>query len=103
MKLPLYWKLATVRCSVLCFLTGSAAFVAGIDGYNCFADFNQFQQIKLWLSVLGAMTGTWLAFLDQTMSRLSPTAAYLAAEAAVKARDSLAGPTDKEPAKTDLQ
>ncbi len=84
MTIPLYWKLATVRCLLLCFITGSAAFLAGIDGYDSFVDFTQFQFYKLWLGVLGAMAGTWLAFLDQTMSRLSPTEKYLADEAAKK-------------------
>jgi hypothetical protein len=68
-KLPPYWKLATIRCSLLCLLVGIQAFMAGVDGYDSLSQMSQLQLIKLYCGVGGAMLGTWMAFLDQTMSK----------------------------------
>lgn len=67
-KLPSYWKLATIRCSIYAVIVGVSAFDAGVEGYDTFSAMTPMQLIKLALHIAVAMLGVWVAFLDQTMS-----------------------------------
>ena len=69
-RLPLLWKLATLRCALYAALVGWGAFLVGVEGYDSFDAMSAMQKIKLVGGVLAAMGGTWLAFLDNTTSEL---------------------------------
>ena len=68
-KLPPYWKLATIRCSLYALIVGWQTFQSGVDGYDSLSGMSNLQLVKLYCGVLAAMLGVWLAFLDQTMSK----------------------------------
>lgn len=69
-KLPTYWKLATLRCSIYALLVGWGSFQAGVEGFASFDDMTRMQLLKLAGNIATSMAGVWLAFLDQTLSRL---------------------------------
>lgn len=68
-KLPSYWKLATIRCSIYAIVVGANAFMAGVEGYESLSAMTPLQLGKLGLNILIAMLGVWLAFLDQSLSK----------------------------------
>lgn len=68
--LPTYWKLATIRCSIYALIVGASAFDAGVEGYGSFTDMSPMQLWKLALNIIVAMAGVWVAFLDQSMSKV---------------------------------
>ena len=72
-SLPRYWKLATIRCSIYTLTVGWAYFAGGMEGFDSFAEMTDFQIIKLIGGTIVAMLLVWIAFLDQTMSKLPPT------------------------------
>ena len=73
LKLPPYWKLATIRCSLYAALVGWTAFLVGTEGYDSLSDMTVMQSIKLFGGIAAAMGGVWLAFLDQSLSRYNYT------------------------------
>jgi hypothetical protein len=68
-KLPTYWKLATIRCSIYAIIVGASSFDAGVEGYDVFGQMTNMQLIKLVEHVCVAMLGVWVAFLDQSLSK----------------------------------
>lgn len=76
-KLPGYWKLATIRCSIYASVVGWGAFMTGTEGYDAFSQMTTMQVIKLSGGVIATMLGVWLAFLDQTLTKISSTSAEI--------------------------
>jgi len=70
-KLPVYWKLATIRCSIYALTVGWAAFLVGVDGYDSLSEMTQMQLIKLFGGIIAAMLAVWLAFLDQSLTKFN--------------------------------
>lgn len=70
-KLPRDWKLATVRCCIYAAIVGWGSFQTGVEGYESFHDMTQMQFWKFLGNIGVSMLGVWLAFLDQTMSRIN--------------------------------
>jgi len=68
-KLPSYWKLATIRCSIYAIVVGANAFMAGVEGYDALSAMTPLQKGKLSLNILIAMLGVWIAFLDNSMHK----------------------------------
>lgn len=69
-KLPTYWKIASIRCSIYAFIVGSSAFDAGVEGYDSFSQMTGMEIIKLVGHIIVAAAGVWVAFLDQTMTQM---------------------------------
>lgn len=73
-KLPVYWKLSTVRLLVYMFMVGWAGFNTGTEGYDTFSDMTRMAVIKLFGNVIfGSMFGVLLAFLDQSLTKITGT------------------------------
>lgn len=71
-RLPVYWKLSTIRCSIYAFISGASAFNAGVEGYTHLSDMTGLQKLKLAISIAVVLGGVWVAFLDQTLSKIKP-------------------------------
>jgi hypothetical protein len=70
MTLPSYWKVATIRCGIYAIVVGWNSFQAGVEGFDTLTQMTQLQLYKLAGNITVAMLGVWLAFLDQTMTKL---------------------------------
>jgi hypothetical protein len=70
-KLPSYWKLSTIRCSIYAIIVGVSSFDAGVEGFDNFGQMTRMQILKLCLHIMVAMLGVWVAFLDQTISKFN--------------------------------
>jgi len=68
-KLPSYWKLATIRCSIYAIIVGASAFDAGVGGFDSFGQMTGMQLIKLSEHIAVAMLGVWVAFLDNSLAK----------------------------------
>jgi len=71
--LPVYWKLATLRCGIYALMVGWGSFQVGTEGFDSISAMTDMQQMKLAGNTVVAMFGVWLAFLDQTMTKIAPS------------------------------
>lgn len=71
-KLPSKWHLILIRVGIYSAMVGWGAFETGVEGYDTLTQLSMMQVIKLIGNIGMAMSGVWLAFLDQTLSK-SPT------------------------------
>ena len=69
-KLPAYWKLATIKCAIYASIVGWGVFKAGVNGFEKLSDMTRLQGIELAGDVLMAMAAVWMAFIDQTISKV---------------------------------
>lgn len=69
-KLPLYWKLSTIRCGLYALIVAGNTFQAGVEGYDSMASMTPLQKGKLAWNIIAAMFGVWLAFIDTTISKV---------------------------------
>jgi hypothetical protein len=67
-KLPLLWKLKTIRCSIYAIVVGANAFDTGVEGFNSFTEMTPMQIGKLIEHIGVAVLTVWVAFLDQSMT-----------------------------------
>lgn len=70
-KWPLYWQLSTLRSFLYMGIVGWGAFMAGTEGYDTLSGMTWLQLIKLFGGVSATMLGVLLAFLDQTITKIS--------------------------------
>jgi hypothetical protein len=69
-RLPVYWKLATVRCGIYAIIIGYNSFLAGVEGYDSLSQMSSLQIYKLCGNIGVSVLGVWLAFLDQTLTQI---------------------------------
>lgn len=69
-KLPVYWRLATFRCALYAGIVGWGVFKAGVNGFDSVSAMTPLQFWELMGDVAQAMFGVWLAFIDNTISKV---------------------------------
>ena len=70
--LPIYWRLATIKCLIYCAVQMLTTFAAGLQGYQHWDEMNPIAKILLFVSVIVAGANSIITFLDQTMSKVAP-------------------------------
>ena len=68
--LPVYWKLATFKCAIYASIVGWGVFKAGVNGFDDLSVMTHLQKIELAGDVVMAMAAVWMAFIDQTISKV---------------------------------
>ncbi len=66
-----YWRLAIVRCVIYGCIIGWGVFKAGTEGFERWSDMTNMQHIKLLGDMGMGFGGVLLAFLDQSIQKLS--------------------------------
>lgn len=68
-RLPDNWHLMLIRVSIYSAMVGWGAFETGVEGYDTLNQLSFMQILKLCGNIGMSMSGVWLAFLDQTISK----------------------------------
>lgn len=69
----IFWKLAIAKCACLCVMAAGGSIVATLNGVE-WSSFTGTQKFTALVAVAMAVTSTVLAFLSETMSKLSAKA-----------------------------
>lgn len=93
-KLPVYWRLSTIRCLCYCIVVGFNGITNGLDGYTGFAEITWFTWFKLSIAVAVDMLMVWIAFLDSSIKTIAPNTESTTTTTAVNETKAL--PTVKE-------
>ena len=72
-KLPDQWKLATVRCCIYAGMVGGQTYLAGVRGFDTFAEMGGLYRFNLMVNIVISVGGVWVAFLDQSMTAQKPS------------------------------
>ncbi len=73
--LPLFWKVATFRLVLYCYVVGNNAWMASVEGYQSLSELTPLELSKLHHRVAVAVVTTIIAFLDnglQTIQKSTP-------------------------------
>lgn len=68
--LPSYWALATLRCSMYALIVAWGMWKAGTNGFSSLSEMTSMQFWQLLGDVLMSIVGVWLAFVDQTLTKV---------------------------------
>lgn len=90
-KLPVYWRLATIRCCLYAAIVGWGVFKSGLGGFKSLAEMSSLQFWELVGDTGMAMAAVWLAFIDNTISKAQEVGATGNTQFLVKPPDTVSG------------